>query len=62
MTETSKPLAATQAQRTYGTGTGATRVDKVKSRVGGLVALVFASIVDGFIRHLISKDPGGLRC
>ena len=39
MTETSKPLDATQAQRTYGTETGATRVDKVKGRGGGLFAL-----------------------
>lgn len=54
MTETSKPLDATQAQRTYGTETGTTRVDKVKGRGGGLVALAFASIVDGFEGGLVN--------
>jgi MFS family permease len=54
MTETSKPLDATQAQRTHGTYTGSTRVDKVKGRGGGLVALAFASIVDGFEGGLVN--------
>ncbi|MFD4421816.1 MFS transporter [Agromyces sp. NPDC058484] len=50
-----KPLDATQAQATYGTNTAAVpRVEKVKGRGGGLVALAFASIVDGFEGGLVN--------
>lgn len=49
-----KPLDATGAQRTYGTATGSTRVGKVKGRGGGLFALAFAGIVDGFEGGLVN--------
>ncbi|WP_447942709.1 MFS transporter [Microbacterium aurum] len=52
--DTNKPLDATQAQRTYGTNTAATRTQKVKGRGGGLVALSFAQIVDGFEGGLVN--------
>ena len=54
MSESGKPLDATQAQRTYGTDTSTTRVAKVKGRGGGLVALGFASLVDGFEGGLVN--------
>ena len=51
----SKPLDATQAQATYGTNTASmSRVQKVKGRGGGLTALAFASIVDGFEGGLVN--------
>jgi len=50
----SKPLDATQAQLAHGTNTSVTRVQKVKGRGGGLVALGFASIVDGFEGGLVN--------
>lgn len=50
----SKPLDATQAQATHGTNTSDTRVQKVKGRGGGLTALAFASIVDGFEGGLVN--------
>lgn len=50
----SKPLDATQAQAVHGTGTPTTRVQKVKNRGGGLTALAFASIVDGFEGGLVN--------
>jgi len=53
----SRPLDATGAQATYGTDTASmptTRVQKVKNRGGGLMALAFASIVDGFEGGLIN--------
>lgn len=49
-----KPLDATQAQAVHGTNTALTRVGKVKGRGGGLVALAFAGIVDGFEGGLIN--------
>lgn len=49
-----KPLDATGAQRTHGTATGSARVDKVKGRGGGLFALAFAGIVDGFEGGLVN--------
>jgi MFS family permease len=52
--DTSKPLDATQAQKTYGTDTAVTRTEKVKGRGGGLVALAFAQIVDGFEGGLVN--------
>jgi MFS family permease len=52
--DTSTPLDATQAQRTYGTNTAVTRTEKVKRRGGGLVALAFAQIVDGFEGGLVN--------
>jgi MFS family permease len=54
--DTSKPLDATQATATYGTNTASipTRVDKVKGRGGGLFALAFATIVDGFEGGLVN--------
>lgn len=53
----SKPLNATGAQATHGTNTAAmptTHVERVKNRGGGLVALAFASIVDGFEGGLVN--------
>ncbi|GAA3914919.1 MFS transporter [Microbacterium invictum] len=50
----SKPLDATQAQATHGTNTAMTRVQRVKGRGGGLMALAFASIVDGFEGGLVN--------
>lgn len=51
----SKPLDATQAQATFGTNTAAMpRVKKVKGRGGGLTALAFANIVDGFEGGLVN--------
>lgn len=52
--DTNKPLDATQAQRTYGTNTAVSRTQKVKGRGGGLVALSFAQIVDGFEGGLVN--------
>lgn len=54
MSDSDKPLAATQAQATYGTDTSSTRVAKVKGRPGGLAALGFASLVDGFEGGLVN--------
>jgi MFS family permease len=54
MSATEKPLDATQAQQTYGTDTAGGRVQKVKGRGGGLIALAFASIVDGFEGGLVN--------
>ncbi|MFT2817486.1 MFS transporter [Leifsonia sp. A12D58] len=51
----SKPLDATQAQATFGTNTASmSRVQKVKGRGGGLTALAFASVVDGFEGGLVN--------
>jgi MFS family permease len=54
VTDPNKPLSATQAQKTYGTDTASTRVEKVKGRGGGLFALAFANIVDGFEGGLVN--------
>ncbi len=54
MDEIVKPLDATQAQKVHGTDTATSRVQKVKGRGGGLVALAFAQIVDGFEGGLVN--------
>ncbi|QKJ18174.1 MFS transporter [Microbacterium hominis] len=54
MDEITKPLDATQAQKTYGTDTATVPTQKVKGRPGGLVALAFANIVDGFEGGLVN--------
>jgi MFS family permease len=49
-----EPLAAPRSREAPGNDTAGTRVDKVKGRRGGVFALAFANIVDGFEGGLIN--------